>query len=472
MTRLASHDIRALLWIAAGAVACLVLTFPLVLAFSYTQAPSSYARRDLLRQEAFSPLLPLDRRHVIIGSCEVSLPIVGNDFDQPGAPQRSTRTAWLGNVASFVLHGEYSGGERDAFFDISAPNTVMAHHTVQLYYAARVPNLSSIIYVNGLGLGHDLSEDDTLELVGALELMERELPQAAPQIRAYRDLQTAREAFRSAERRHPDWRAAMNPQTLTLDADWADTLARHEDSPPPTADLRSKVQFYLAAMKTTAVRLLGGPATAVRVALEPTGFDARRRAAEIRTELEWSDRMARRPDHHGAVTPLKGATYLDNDRSEFHRRWFDLLDAVAKARNARLVIYAQPMLAVRPDEHRSEFVPHYMERIAEWLVASRPVMIDHTVAHDLDQADFALSCPPDKPNCGTGEYVATGYHANLMGRHKQARLLVEALRTQGVLAQLQPRPAQPGRTAPATQRPRCIEYLGADGTRPGSCETW
>jgi len=436
--------------------------------FSYTQAPASYARQDMLRAEAFSPWTGPAHRHVIIGSCEVSLPIVANDMDKPGIPPRNEVSAWLGNVLNFVLRNGYDDQGRDGFYDVSAPNTNLTHQAQLLYYASRVPGLSSIIFVNGLGLETDVGPDDALEAVAALERMADDLPAAAPAIQAFAETLRTGTAFQEGERLHPHWRASLDPVTATIEAPWSQALSAQEQRLPANADWRARIQRELVRTKAVVNAVLGGSARLAHLALTPTGFETRRRDEALRRELDWAKTMTDRPGYRAVVERIDNPAYLDGPEQRAQRLWLEMLAAVAEAKHARLVIYAQPMLAVPPDAYAAEFRPHYMDRVRQWLAPYHPVIIDHTLDHDLGLRDFALTCPAGTGACTAGPFVATGYNANIIGRYRQARLLLEALREAKVLDGLQRREGVAWAGFTPRQDRRCVDYVG----QQGACTPW
>lgn len=439
------------------------------LPFSYTQAPASFGRADMLKTEMFSPWIGPTRRHVIIGSCEISLPIVANDMDKPGIPSRSEISAWLGNILNFLMYDTYVGSKDDGFYDLSAPNTGLPHHAQFLWYATHVPGLSSIIYVNGLSLGTEAGPDDTLEVVAALERMEADLPQAASAIQAYSDTLRRSEAFREGERLHPDWRNALDPGTATIKASWANTLNVRETQISSDTSISAKVQFFLFQAKTGINMVLGGSARLLRLSLVALGADSPRRGEGVRRELTWAKTMTSRADYNATVEPLDNNVYLNGPKQQTQRLWLEMLAAVAEARGVKLVIYGQPMLGLSPAVHAAEFRPYYMDRIRDWLAPWKPIIIDHTVNHDLGLRDFALNCPADNRDCTSGPFVANGYNANIVGRYRQGLLLINALRQNGMLSSLQPRTGVVSNAdLPPAELGRCINYVGRDG----SCIPW
>ncbi|MBX9634938.1 MAG: hypothetical protein K2X44_08145 [Magnetospirillum sp.] len=445
-------------WVAAAFAGCLLATLPATLV-PQSENPS-YVRSERLNYEAFSPLGPA-HRHLVIGSCEVAIPTVANDLDKPGAPARNVTTAWFGNIANFVLRNEYKGAGQSAFYDFSAPNTDMAQHTALLYQALQVPGLQSVLYVNGLSLGHAVPPDETLEVVAVLEALERDYPVAADSVRAYRALQMARPAFAEGERRFgADWRSHIRPVTATFEAPGAVTLDLNERAPPPGADWKALVQFNLVAAKKLAVTLAGGPVSLANLALSQLGFDQRRRDEDVRKELAWAGRFYDRPQNHGPIKPMRGSKYLDEEE-EFNHRWLVMAAELLKAKGARLVIYGQPMLVLPRDEYRDGFTPRYVDRAAQWLAAYDPVIIDQTWAHDLTNRDFAIHCPADKPECVAGEFQQNGYYPTIIGRYKQVHLLIDAMRERGLL-QADHRSGRPAwrQIESVTAMPQCIEYEG------------
>lgn len=463
--KLDAHHVRMVIGFSVMAAVTAMVSLP----FSHTQAPASYGRGDMLDTELFSPWTGPARRHVIIGSCEISLPIVANDMDKPGVPPRNETSAWLGNILNFLMHNAYRGGGEDGFFDLSAPNTGLPHHAQFLWYATRVPGLSSIIYVNGLSLSTEAGPDDTLEVVAALERMEADLPQAAPAIRAYGDTLRQSKAFLEAERLHPDWRNALAPHTATLEASWADTLNKRETQVMGGSSLSARFQYFLAQAKAKLNLALGGSARLLRLSLVALGAEPARRDEGVRRELDWAKGMTGRADYDAQVKPQGKNLYLDGPEQELQRRWLEMLAAVAEARGVRLVIYGQPMLGLSPAVHAAWFRPHYMERAREWLAPWKPAFIDHTVDHDLAIRDFALSCPADKPDCTAAPFEVNGYNTNIVGRFRQGRLLIEALRQDGILAGLEPRTGGRARLdLPPAEPDRCIKYEGQEG----SCIRW
>lgn len=423
-----------------------------------TDDTPTYVRAERLQNYAFGPLGPAER-HAVIGSCEVAIPTIGNDLDSPGAPVRNVAKASFGHMANFVLRHEFVSTAPSGFYDFSAPNTSMAQHTALLYQALRVPGLKSVIYANALSLGHQLPPDDTLELVAVLEALERDFPTAAEAVRAYRALQIQSPAFKAGERRHgPDWRRHLRPAALTFEAPGADTLELRERRPPADAEAQARLQFVLAEGKKMALRLVGGPATLIEMALAPLGFGDRRRDEDVIKELAWAARFHDRPDHDGRVVPIRNSAYLAAEE-EMNRRWLVMLAELTKARGARLVFYTQPMLVVPPEDYRQRLNPDYLGRIRSWLAPYDPVIIDQTWGHGLDSRDFALHCPADKPACGPGEYLENGYYATAIGRYKQAQLLIDALGDNGVLA-VERRGGPPGWRGESglAATPRCVRY--------------
>lgn len=426
--------------------------------FSYLQAPS-YAREKIGRYELYSPLIGETRKHVVIGSCEVSLPMLANDIADPAFASRNGAEAWLGNVVNYVLRNDL-GDTKDAFFDISAPNTILGHHAIYLYHALKAENLKSILYMGGVGLSHAMSPGDALEAMAVAESFERTFPAAKIEIENYKQIFRETPSFREGEKKYgADWRRWIDSKTLTLTAPNSDTINATFTAPPKDG-LSAKAQFYGTQIKERINTIVSGPAYAIRWLLDRTfGIVNLQRDAGIRHSYEW----AKAQDFPSGVrfARIDSGDFLDGEENTLHRAWFEMVAAIVKAKGARLVIYSQPMLTITPGDHRNKFKPKYSDRLAGWLAPYDPIIIDHTVDHDLAQSDFIFECKDKK--CVPGNMYSPGYWANLPGRIKQARLLASAMRDKGLLA-IPPESS----VAPIKRQAGCVIYANSSD----SCYQW
>jgi hypothetical protein len=447
--------LRSIALFGVGLAACLAALAPLQRQWSWTQEPA-YPRSDLMRYEAFSPDLPVRARHVTIGSCETAIPIVANDLDSPGIPTRAMAPAWLGSMLNFVLHGGYRGGDDVGFYDLSVPNTLFAEHTNLLWHALRIPDLETVLYVNGVSLYHLANPETTLELVATLEALERDYPAASASVRAYLSLHLQRpEYMEGISRWGADWRRFIDPATMTFRGPGAATVDL-DMKPKAEADWRAQLQYRLANAKKIGLALTEGPSLLLRRVFTALGVDERRRATETIRELNWAAQHRDRPGLKIHVAELSSLLFLDDDQAEFHRRWLVMAADLVETRGARLIVYAQPMINLTPDQYQQNFKTHYVNRAAQWLADSRTMHIDHTIAHDLAATDFTLYCQ-DSAKCSP-DVQSNGYWANMIGRYKQARLLIEELRRLGVL-DVQPSGGEPWRgIRRLNDPPRCIHH--------------
>ena len=78
--------------IATGGAAAWALALALTPALGYRPTPYSLGyderRADLPRYEAYAPLNARESKHFVIGSCEISLPHIGNDLSDPNRRAR------------------------------------------------------------------------------------------------------------------------------------------------------------------------------------------------------------------------------------------------------------------------------------------------------------------------------------------------------------------------------------------------
>lgn len=88
---------KKFLWFGFGVLAGVAAAWGLSVELTYTQAPS-YDREKISRYEVYSPFLRKARKHIVIGSCEVSLPMLANNTSDPAFAPRGGAEAWLGNV--------------------------------------------------------------------------------------------------------------------------------------------------------------------------------------------------------------------------------------------------------------------------------------------------------------------------------------------------------------------------------------
>lgn len=423
------RHVRSLALYGLGMAGFLAALMPVRAHWGWTVEPA-YSRPEVLRYEAFSPDLPVKARHVTIGSCETAIPIVANDTTAPDLPTRAMPAAWLGNVLNYLLRTAYQPDDSDRFFDLSVPNTYFPEHTNLLLHALRVPNLKTVIYVNGVSLNHRVNPDTTLELVATLERLEQDYPAAAASIRAYKDLHLARPEFAAGvSRRGENWRALIDPVTLTLQAPGAATVEQ-ELKPPADADRQRLMQYWMAEGKKLVLAVTQGPSVVVQRLMAPLGVDSRHRNAETVRELNWAaahDDLSRLDVQ---VDRLTEQDFLDGPQRDFHHKWMVMLADLVAARGAHLVIYAQPMVSLSRDDYERGFKPHYVDRARQWLAGRDVTFVDHTVDHDLTVADFTLYCPGGA--CANGVH-SNGYWANILGRIKQGRRLIEALRQERLL---------------------------------------
>jgi hypothetical protein len=457
-TASAKLPLRRIAGLLGGIVLAVLASLPLSRLFGYSPAPF-YDRTLLGRYELFSPFTGVRHKFIIIGSCEVSIPVFANDVADPHLAPRTGADAWLGNVANDVLQADEKGAGDAAFYDVAAPNTNLPHHIALLREALKADHVDAVLYVNGLGLSHTTTPADALETEAVLEALAREYPAASGAIESYGRLFRASEPYRQGEARYgPDWRRFVDPRTLTFEAPGADTL-NATFSRPPADGVRATLQFYGTELRRVLREEIGGGAFALRQAADALGgFTREQRSDTLRRDLAWADAQVLPGDP--VVTRHEDDVYLDGPERDLNHAWFLMLAELVKARGARLVIYAQPMLAVPPADYRAKFVPHYIDRLKEWLAPYAPVFIDHTIAHDLTAADFVAECPDG--NCSHG-LVSSGYWANLPGRVKQARLLIRDL-VADKLIDASPRAA----AAPERAPPRCIRY----NDDPAHCVNW
>lgn len=452
-----SFALKRFLWLGSGVLAGIMAAWGLSIGFTYTQAPS-YDRGKISRYELYSPFLRKVRKHIVIGSCEVSLPMLANNVSDPTLAPRGGGEAWLGNVVNYVLRNEL-GDVEDEFFDISAPNSNLGHHATYLYHALKAENLASVIYVNGLGLTHNISPGDALEVMAVVESFERDFPEAAPEIKNYKRLFQETAYFHEGEEKYgKDWRMLIDPQSLTLSVATPDTL-NATFVMPPKEGIRARAQFYGTWFKERINALTGGPAYAARWLADGLfGFTALQRDESIRRSYDWA--ITQNSPATIRFMRLQENNYLDGEESDLQRAWFKMMAAVVRAKGARLVIYAQPMLTIPPGDHRDKFRPRYIDRLAGWLAPYDPIFVDHTVDHDLAQDDFVFEC--EEGQCTSDTLFSSGYWANLPGRMKQARLLAAAMSGNGLLATRSAAPTPPKRRA------GCVTYKDS----PDSCYQW
>ena len=454
---------KGYLRIAAGGAVVWALAFALTPALGYRPTPYALGyeerRSDLPRYEAYAPLNTRESKHFVIGSCEISLPHIGNDLSDPNRQVRAGASALFGNVASSLMRNEYVPREEVKFYDVSAPNTGMADHTLFLFHALQAPNVKSVVYINALGLSHFKSFKPwrTLELMSVLEKFMVRYPGAGHEIAAYRRLLVKAPVYRKAiERFGQDWRHLIDPETYVF-------TGKTNVGPPLFS--KAGAQLLASQMKQVLGGYLSGLTEALLYPLEVVA-DMRYGARDLvlRENLDWVASQYGRPEHEVAVTVQRGGNYLLNpDTVEENRVWLRMTAAVVREYGAKLVIYAQPMLRILPEDHRRSFRPKYLEPIRDWLTSYEPVIIDHTTDHPLTQQDFVQIC--DKGVC-----KSTGYYVNLVGRLKQARLLINTMIDAGIIDAGKRKDSvfwQGERDLPLTKR--CIQVFG-ETSKP--CVDW
>ena len=412
--------------IATGCAAAWALALALTPALGYRPTPYTLGyeerRADLPRYEAYAPLNARESKHFVIGSCEISLPHIGNDLSDPNRRARLGASAWFGNVASSVMRNEYAAREEVTFYDVSAPNTTMGDHTLFLFHALQAPNVKSVIYINGLGIGHSKSFEPwrALEVMAVLEELVARYPGAGSEIVSYQRLLAKAPTYRKAvERYGRDWRNLIEPETFVF-------LGKTNVGPPLFS--KAGAQLLASKMKQVLGGYLSGLTEALLYSLEVVA-DMRTRARDLvlRENLDWVAAQYGRPEHEAPVTVQRGGNYLLNPETEEENRvWLRMTAAIIREHGAKLVIYAQPMLTILPEDYRRSFRPKYVETIRGWLTSYDPVIIDHTTEHPLTQQDFLQTC--DK-----GECKSTGFYVNLVGRLKQTRLLINAMIDAGLI---------------------------------------
>lgn len=430
----------------------LTLAFVLYSGFAYRAVPfndsSNFNIADLPRYEAYRPLDDEVRKHIVVGSCDISLPLIGNDLRLPDRPSKTGRPAWYGNVLNAVLRNEYTAAGKLAFFDISGPNTVMSHHTLYLYHALKTKNLKTILYVNGLGVGHfgQLDERQALELMAVLEALRVAYPGARTEIGAYLSLVAGSTPYkRGVEHYGTAWRQLIDPETKVFKVPYGDAR-------PFLARARSTAAHLKAVL---AIWLAGIPEVMIEPLQDLFGFRDRTRDLAVREGLKWLEQFYGRPENQAPVRNIAESDFLlSAETRNANIVWLRMVAALAREKKAKLVFYIQPMLAILPSTYREHFRPGYSETIRKWLADENVVVIDQTIAHPLTQQDFVQECQG-------GVCKTVGYYANLMGRIKQARLLIDAMIAKGLI-EAKPTTGHVWRDETGLpQVRRCIRVFGA-----------
>jgi len=453
----------------AGIAAGFVLAFVAFLLFTppYSNWPS-YDRAEIARYRAFSPALADQEKHILIGSCEVAIPIVANNLDVPGYEARLDQSAWLGNIMSFLVTNRYGREVKAAFYEMAAPSTELPHHLLFFYNALKVPNLRSVIYVGGLSVSHTgLTTEDALELVAVLDSFARDYPGSMPYVRIYRDYVVKGDAYKAGLAKYgAGWRNLLDPETLSFPARGVDVISA-AGSPRGRQDIQVRFKKFLRW-------IFGSPAETARQALDAvTDFSAKVRDWKVRSILDWAARFYGRPDNYVYFETAKGnPPYLAGDDAELNRAYMLIMAEVARAKGIKLVLYAQPMLYFTPEYYRTKFRRNYTDVLSRWLAGYDVAIIDHTLDHDLNQQDFYFNLRPcEDGGCVGGRKVANGYWANVIGRYKQGQLLLGSLVEHGVLAgkTRRKRPAWKGESnLPEVEF--CVRP--AEGGASGECLPW
>ena len=430
MVNLLKTVLRAALelkWLAAGGILAFIVTLPVVYRFGYSQVPFfNYEPERLVDYEAFAPRLRDDAKHVIVGSCELALPIVGYDKSASVSPLRSSRHAWLGNILNFSLRNEYQVSENDSFYDMEAPGTEISAQTLYLYRALQVPNLKTLIYANGYGLSHfsDLTVDTAIELAAVLERMANEYPTATVHALAYKAALEKSEVFKKALAEYgEDWRRLIDPSTMTV----------RRGSLPPLGDIWKDRRLYLANGKRAIEHWFGGPARLfVEVADGLFGFRARQRDQMVVKELEWASRFYAGSAGNVRIQMVEPKELISKKQVDLTKTWFLMLAEITKAKGVKLAIYAWPTLVVSPENHEKYFQPGYTKVLADWFRSYDVDIIDHSVKHQLNQQDYVYHCGAE-PCLEDTAPRTSGVFTSVIGRLRQSRMLIDDLIARGIV---------------------------------------
>jgi len=459
---------------ALGAIGTILITLPASLVHEDRQFPYAYGagydRKTLTGYEVFSPRLKNQQKHIIVGSCEVSLPFVANDLNSPSKTARADGTAWFGNVLNFLSRNDFSTQAQIGFYDISAPGYGMAGHLPFIHQALNASNLRSLIYVNGISVGHyeGLKEQDILEIVSVLENWKSQYPRARPYIEVYlKGLYRSEEYKKAAAKFGTEWRKLVDPVSMTLKVSGkGNRVSAYALLFPSTSSADRHVA--LADLKRRLSNLFIGPAKFFLWVLDSTGnFRILKRNKELRQSLDWAGEFYGRADNEAPVTFINEQKYLKNQDQYKSELWFKILGEVTSSKGVQLVLYQQPMISIPPKEYQNNFKPNYVDTAKRWLEEYDPIIIDHTVNHNLTQQDFIFTC--NSGDCLDQNRSSTGFYANIFGRVKQGRLLLDSLIENNVLASTiftSQRSWANERFLPKTER--CIRRKGL----PGACVPW
>lgn len=375
---------------------------------------ASQTPEDVKQYAPFDLRKATHEKYMIVGSCETSLAIIANALD--GTSQlRGNEIAWLGNVVTQIARHEYGVGDNVGFYDFALPSTLRANHLWSIHHALQAPGPRTIIYVAGIEMIH-MYDSDALGAVVASRVLERwrELyPDARPQIDRYDAYLRTLPAHAAARRRFGDnWDGLLDPETL-LPSRWL--------SVESTGDALTMIHY----VKRNISDWVNGPSVfASRMLQRFSRFDAVRE--QTLTRETFSRRQYAEATHqylarYMTMVMTAPTEYLA-DGGEPMRLWYELAVRVTQSAGAKFAAYIPPHMEFSPEHYRDYFHPHFVQPLSRWLQAQNVSLIDNTVLPGAGFPDAValLGCRP-------GDCVTSGFHFNLAGEFKQARLLIESL---------------------------------------------
>jgi hypothetical protein len=348
----------------------------------------------------------------------------------------------LGSLMNFVWCNEYQGCRTPSFANFGQLAGGLEGDLVMLYQAATRPSVKTLVYMNAPGsLTHFLDPKNTLLAILLLERISREYPEAATDTQVYLQHLFASVGYQKAlENLGTNWRNRLEPD---LDAGCAgsSTCAAPESAAEiypqgrgfraslsrRVARLRNWVGRVSASFTESAFRLYDWTFDHISHLLRPGTARLARGFERNQRIVHFLDECAARyldPTNDKDVRRMmkKEDFWACSAGPEVWQAWANVIAKICQKRGMHLLYYIPPHAHVTAEEYASVFKPEYVERVRRTFAPFPHVtVVDHTLAPGFHAADLAWWFH------GHGVPIKAGYLFNVIGRLKEARLVVASL---------------------------------------------
>ncbi|MBF0168942.1 MAG: hypothetical protein HQL45_15060 [Alphaproteobacteria bacterium] len=326
-------------------------------------------------------------KHLIIGTgcwtwtAEAYMP---KGSHQQVTSQRATLHAALNDV----LH-EQAPDTSQRFYAFGRPDVDFDRHLVSVHQAVRQGDVKSLVYINNPGSLQAFTRPANLPLVlDVLDDIEKNYPALAQDAATYRAALLASNGYAKAIEAPASWQDGISQWSKGI----AKRLRGFLDSASftPYATLRDQEQG-------------------------DTLFRQVRSNYDNQTTCTTPERALMTPDQY----------WIGSGGDAVWQAWLRLAAGLANAHGIPFVYYIPPHLNVPEDRYRSEFKPHFADRIAAVLAGlPNTHLIDHATGHGLSPCDQVYD---------SERLFGAGYLFNFAGKLKQSRLLLIDLSRLGLL---------------------------------------